>query len=255
MRKHIIVSDVKRSLCGRNFIISVMGMVLVIVLSSMESIIYMVRTPEPLQNGYHAQFVIDALMSDWITLSLPIICALPFTTAFVDDIKNGFIKQYLHRSGNTSYIMGKLIACGLSGGLTLLLGTLLAYGLSALVFIPMEIALGAGEAAHPYFVQLLVNAVMLFFSGVFWSLIGFAFAAFTMNKYMAYASPFIFYYVLIILNERYFSDLYVLHPKEWLFPSDAWAMGHFGVILLLVTLSAIVSFGFAVVAKRRLANV
>ena len=76
-----------------------------------------------------------------------------------------------------------------------------------------------------------------------------------MSKYMAYASPFILYYVLIILNERYFENLYVLYPKEWLFPSDAWVMGGFGVILLLVELTAIVSLAFAITAKRRLSNV
>ena len=72
---------------------------------------------------------------------------------------------------------------------------------------------------------------------------------------MAYASPFILYYVLIILNERYFEDLYVLYPKEWLFPSDAWVMGSFGVMLLLIELIAIVSFLFVITAKRRLVNV
>jgi hypothetical protein len=49
--------------------------------------------------------------------------------------------------------------------------------------------------------------------------------------------------------------LYVLYPKEWLFPSGAWALGGFGVILLLAELSVIVCLGFAIVARRRLANV
>ena len=135
------------------------------------------------------------------------------------------------------------------------LSLLIAYGLSALVFTPMELVLIEGEVAEPYFAQLLLKAAILFFSGAFWSLTGFTFAAMTQSKYMAYASPFILYYVLIILHERYFEDLYVLYSKEWLFPSDYWVLGGFGVIILLTILSAIMSLCFTIIAKRKLANV
>jgi hypothetical protein len=193
MKKHTVTSDIKRAICGRNFLAGVAGMVLVIALSSLESIINLVRNANPIQNGYHAQLVSNALSADWVTLALPILCTLPFTTSFVDDIKSGFIKQYLHRSGARSYIKGKLVACGLSGGLVLFTGIILAYGISSLVFTPMELALKPEETAQPYFAQLLMKAATLFFSGAFWSLVGFTFAAMTMNRYMAYASPFITY--------------------------------------------------------------
>lgn len=255
MKKYTISSDIRRAFTGKGFFIGVTGMVLVIALSSMESIFNAARSTTPLQNGYHAQLVLDALSSDWVTLALPILCALPFTATFVDDVKCGFIKQYLHRSGIKPYIKAKLIACGLSGGLTLFSGIVIAYGLSALIFTPMELALEEGEIAQPYFAQVLMIAATLFLSGAFWSLVGFTFAALTMSRYMAYASPFILYYVLIILNERYFRDLFVLYPKEWLFPSDVWVLGNLGVILLLAELMAIVSLAFTITAKRRLSNV
>ena len=255
MKTYTITSDIRRALSGRGFIVGLMGMALVITLSSLSSIIEAVRSTEPLQNGYHAQLILSALSTDWVTMAISILCTLPFTAAFVDDIKSGYIKQYLHRSGANRYIRGKLIACGLSGGLVLLFGILLAYALSALVFTPMELALTKEEIAQPYFAKMILVSFTLFLSGAFWSLVGFTFAALTMSKYMAYASPFILYYVLIILHERYFETLYVFYPKEWLFPSDAWVMGSFGVILLLAELTAIVSLAFTHVAKRRLANV
>ena len=256
MSKYLVISsDLKRALSGKGFFAGVAGMVLVISLSATEGFIKLAQTPQALPNGYHAGWIMDALSSDWVTLALPILCTLPFTTAFVDDIKSGFIKQYLPRSGRAAYIKGKLIACGLSGGLVLILGILLTYGLSALIYTPIELALGPEETVQPYFAQLLTKTAMLFFSGTFWSLAGFTFAALTMNKYMAYASPFILYYVLIIMNERYFPSIYVLYPKEWLFPSGTWVMGSFGVILLLTELTAIVCIGFSLVAQRRLDNV
>lgn len=249
----IILSDIKRALSGKGFIIGIVGMVLVIALSSFEKIIEVTRIAELLQYGFHAQLVITALSTDWITLALPILCALPFTTAFVDDIKSGYIKLHLHRCGVKLYIKGKLLACAFSGGLVLLLGILIAYGISMLVFMPMELALAEGEIAQPYFAELLLKTATLFFSGAFWSLVGFTFASLTISKYMAYASPFILYYVLIIFHERYFENLYVLYPKEWLSPSDWWVIGGFGVIILLLILSVIMSLCFSIIAKRRLA--
>ena len=255
MSKRTATSDIHRALTGRGFLICAAGMILIIALASLQSIIELARSIKPLTNGYHAQLVITALSSDWVTLAIPILCALPYTSSFVDDIKSGFIKQYLHRTDTASYVRGKLIACGLSGGLVLFIGIVLAYGLSALIFTPMELALGPTETMQPYFAQMLMKAATLFFSGAFWSLVGFTFAALTMNRYMAYASPFILYYVLIILHERYFEALYVLYPKEWLEPSALWVGGAWGVILLLMELIAIVSLSFAIAARRRLANV
>jgi hypothetical protein len=250
-----ISSDIRRALSGAGFLIATAGMVLAVVLAGLQSIFASTQGGVALPNGFHAQLVLTALTSDWVTLALPVLCALPYSTSFVDDIKSGYIKQYLHRTSVGQYIKGKLIACGLSGGLVLFAGVVLAYGLSALVFTPMEFAPGPGEATQPYFAELLMQAAVLFFSGAFWSLAGFTFAALTMNKFMAYASPFILYYLLIILHERYFEDLYVLYPKEWLSPSTTWVMGSWGVILLLLELMALAGLTFAVAARRRLANV
>lgn len=248
-------TDIKRALSGRNFLAGLMGMVLVILLASAENIILLVREPRLLYNGYHAQFVLSALQSDWVIMALPILSAMPYTTAFVEDVRSGFLKQYLPRSGKKAYIRGKLFACGLSGGLVLFAGALLAYTLAVLVFTPMELALGPDEVGQPYFIQFLIKAAMLFIYGAFWSLAGFTFAALTMNTYMAYASPFILYYLLVILKERYFVNLYVLYPKEWLYPSDKWVLGCFGVILLLSELMILLCLVFIVIVGRRLSDV
>lgn len=256
MNNYTASSDIKRALVGPGFIIGAVGMALAIALASLQSVFTAAQNGgAALQSGFHAQIVLDALKSDWVTLALPILCALPYTSSFVDDMKSGYIKQYLHRAGVGPYIRGKLIACALSGGLALMAGVVLAYGVSSLVFTPMELAMGPSQVAQPYFAELLMKAAVLFFSGAFWSLTGFAFAALTMSRYMAYASPFILYYVLIILHERYFQGLYVLYPKEWLDPSGLWVLGSLGVMLLLLEFMAVAGLAFAFTAKRRLGNV
>ena len=106
------------------------------------------------------------------------------------------------------------------------------------------------KAAAPVMEKLL----LFFLSGAFWACVGMLFAALTGSKYMAYASPFIIYYVLIILCERYFTFLYVLYPKEWTAPSEGWMWGTGGVVIMLLELTVIVSAVFSIAAKRRLAR-
>ena len=57
---------------------------------------------------------------------------------------------------------------------------------------------------------------------------------------MAYAAPFVIYYVLVFLSERYFHGIYVINPKEWLAPKEFWIGGDWGIILLLILLNIIV---------------
>ena len=231
---------------------SVLLFVIIMYCSAVSDIVTAFRAEEPLMAGYHNEFISNALQSDTMVLIVPIICALPYTTAFIDDAKSGFIKEYLPRTTIKDYIIGKVLACYLSGGLVIFIGIFCAYGLSALIFIPMEAAAEAEAVAPPYLYELFNKSLSFFFTGGFLSLLGMLFATATNSRYMAYASPFIIYYVLIILQERYFDNMYVLYPKEWLNPSDKWILGNWGVILLLLECALITALCFAIAAKRRI---
>ena len=89
-------------------------------------------------------------------------------------------------------------------------------------------------------------------SGALWSAVGLLLGTVTGSKYMAYASPFVLYYVLIILHERYLPDVFILYPKEWIAPSAHWQFGVTGVLLLVGELTVLAALGFFVAAGRRL---
>ena len=252
--RYVVHSNINYALHARGFWLSTIGMTVAVLVASLQKILDFSQGTVVMQYGFHATLIMDALKSDTVMLMLPLLCTLPFATSYVDDVKSGFLKLYLHRSGVKPYLKGKLIACGLSGGFSLVLGILVAYVLALLVFLPMEPAPNPAKDVTPYFAQLLAQAVLFFVSGAFWALIGFLFASLTMSKYMAYASPFIMYYILIILHERYFQDLYVLYPKEWIFPQGPWFMGNLGVVLLLGGFICVVCLAFTITAERRMGN-
>jgi hypothetical protein len=249
--KNTVISNIKEAICGRNFLISSLLFFVLILLSQSEMLMEAFREGSLLPGGFHSKLVLSALNSDMIILSLPLLCTLPMTAAFIEDMKSGFIKVYLSRTTVKGYILGKIIGCALSGGMVFTVGIYSAYGFSALIFSPMETASQIGEITSP-FVAISEQTLLFFFSGAFWSVLGMTLASLTYSKYMAYASPFVIFYVLIILYERYFDNLYVLYPREWLNPSSQWMFGNIGVTLLLLELTIITAFSFAYIAKRRI---
>lgn len=250
-----IASAAKQAVFSKSFLVSWIGVVAIIAVSSIQQILEAFRADELLMIGFHDTFIANALVSDGMTLALPILAALPFTASFVDDVKSGYIKAYLPRTTRLNYLTSRCVACAVSGGLVLALGILVSYVISALVFLPMEAPLPKDVKAPSYFAELMENIMLFFCSGAFWSCVGLTFATLTSSKYMAYASPFVLYYVLIILYERYFDALYVLYPKEWTAPTKEWMWGSFGIVLLLLELTIIVCLAFGIAAQRRLSQI
>ena len=253
--KRAICAGLRQAIFSRGFVISTVGTAIILLFSSVQGILAGFRAEELLSPGFHSDLIMGALSSDAMALALPILAALPYTASFIDDVKSGFIKEYLPRTTVPRYIAGKAVGCAVSGGLTLSLGIFITYGFAALMFLPMEAYPKAGETVPDYFGNLMETALMFFASGAFWSLTGMTFAALTDSKYMAYASPFVLFYLLIILYERYFDKLFVLYPREWLDPSPRWMFGKIGVAVLLIEFSMLMALAFAYAAKRRLERI
>lgn len=254
--RRTISANCRQALTGAAFWAAVLGTAAVLMAASFESIYTAVGTYRTglLDYGFHTILLQEALVSDTFVFALPILSALPFTASYVDDIRSGFVKEYLPRTRVRDYIAGKLTGCLVSGGLCLVFGILAFYGITALVFLPMEAAPEGNVAVEAWLQPLVTESILVFAQGAFWSLAGMTMAAATGSRYMAYAAPFILYYVLIILCERYFKSLYVLYPKEWLSPTG-WMGGIWGVVALLAALTAVCGSWFALSAGRRLERI
>ena len=229
----VIWSSIRQALGGRGFLLSLGGTAAVIFLSSIKAIVTAFRSETLLAFGYHHDFIASALGSDGMTLALPLLAALPFTAAFLDDLKSGFLKEYLPRTTPTGYLLGRITGCLLSGA-------------------PLELAPTDPALIGKLIRELRQTLELMACSGALWSAVGLLLGTVTGSKYMAYASPFVLYYVLIILHERYLPDLFILYPKEWIAPSAHWQFGVTGVLLLVGELTVLASLGFFVTAGRRL---
>lgn len=249
----VLCVSVRQALCGRAFFAGALGAACVSVLSAAEGLLEAFRATTPIESGYHMRLMLEILRSDAMCMCLPVLCALPYTASFVDDMRSGFVKAYLPRAGVKRYIWAKGLACALSGGLCVALGLIAACGMTALILSPLRKG-GAGvvDESIPAIIEFLEGVILYFVSGALWATLGATFAAFTLSKYMAYASPFVLYYALTILCERYFISLYMFNPRQWLCPSDAWKCSRAGVVFLLILFIAALIICFARVAERKL---
>ena len=69
--------------------------------------------------------------------------------------------------------------------------------------------------------------------------IGFNAAAISNSRYIAYGGSFVIYYILVILHDRYFEDIYCLYPYEWIQFQHNWLFDEQGIVILLSSLSVL----------------
>lgn len=256
-----IVTDGRRALLSKGFLFAALGMFLVLMIGAANDLLpFLKGEAKPLyQNRYWLYVLEEAMHSDAVYFLTPILASLPFTASFVDDLKSGFLKQFLPRTTRRKYAMGRTVVTFLTGGLALLAGIALMLLLCAVLFKPREfqpetfsdMMLQMNAAAN---YRLLMRVISFFVIGGFWSLVGGLMASVSMNKYMAYATPFIFYYLLIILVERYFRHAFFLYPKEWIYPTHMWPMDKWGVPVLLLGASLLLGGAYMWNIVRRARN-
>ena len=169
--------------------------------------------------------------SDLYQISVPVVCTFPYTTAWLWDYQSGFIKLYLYRTKISGYILGKILACGISGGL-----------LELLVYLLCSFWKREG--------MIQGIGILIFMSGVLWSVLAAVLAAMTNSKYIAYGGSFVLYYLLIIFYQRYTKKLYCLYPLEWIKPEHTWIFGQQGVVLLLAAITMILILIYYEILRR-----
>ena len=105
--KRAICAGLRQAIFSRGFIISTVGTAIILLLSSVQGILAGFRSAELLSPGYHSDLIMGALSSDAMARALPILAALPYTASFIDDVKSGFIKEYLPRIPEPFYMVDK----------------------------------------------------------------------------------------------------------------------------------------------------
>lgn len=193
-----------------------------------------------------------ALSNDMLLAVLPIAAALPFSTAVIEDVKSGYIKQYLPLVSKRSYAVSKLCSCALASVLAVAVGLGLVYFGIYAYHMPLQKAFELADeqrAAAELFRSNLQIMLRCLPAAALWSALALYIGTAGMNKFLAYISPFICYYVLVIIAERYSRGVLVLNPKNYITASGGWDGGSPVVLSSLTALAAMLAAYFAIAAK------
>lgn len=240
--KNAISSGLRQAL-GIQCATSTFGILVLIFLGSSEMLICNLRQPELFPVGFVDTFFDKALSEDTMVSFLPVLAVLPFAGAYVEDLKCRFAQIFLIRCGYMEYSLSRIIAAFLLGGGTVTLGALVAWAGAALMFLPKQLA---GEQDPELIARISGKLLLLFCNGGLWSVVGIAMSTLMESKYIAYASPFVVYYLLVILYEQYFPKAFLLYPPNWMDP-ELWPFGAWGASVFLLEL--VLAFGILFILR------
>lgn len=234
---------------GIRFLVAVLITIGLIFATFLQPVLQTLQKVGRFYQGYHRELIDQALSSDTLSAFLPILAAIPLAGGYLEDVKSKFARFFLVREGYCCYLIGHCVACWLCGSISVLLGVLAAYGFTTLVLLPLECVIKNPPKLNPCIANQMV---LLFLNGGMWAVLGMTMSTVMESKYIAYASPFLVYYLLVILHERYFPGAYLIYPREWLYPSDKWPFGIWGIAIFLIELTALLGLVFYHRGKRRL---
>ena len=237
----------------------------IIGISGSDQILDAVRKGTKFSYGFPLQYVLDGLGGDATTFLIPLLSALPSAAGYVDDLKCGVIRLILTRSTKKDYLLGKIISSMAIGGLIMGCGIAISAAAALALLQPLEsptVAVGAMSASSAgaaqlggLAIQLLWKSLLCILSGMVWAGFGMLASSFIGSRYVAYLAPFILYYLLVILCERYITGVRILYPKEWLSPGGWWPLGNLGAAAWLLELAVLIVLGFLVRGMKRLESI
>ena len=212
--KRILLMDGKRGLLSIGFYLGIVLAAAAGILGMGEMLEYIAGTMLPEGEMRCVSVLYMALSSEGLTYILPVACTMAMSGAYIDDLQSGTLPYIILRTTKRRYHVSKMLSCAVFGALSALGATLLMAMIFGMMFPP------EGTEIQNFHLEnlgyLLERILILCLNGSFFSLLGGAVATAVNNRYMAYAAPFILYYVLSTLFAAYLSDYPLINPKEWM---------------------------------------
>jgi hypothetical protein len=163
-------------------------------------------------NAYQAWFTaLDQGNKSFFILVAPIICILPFTDSYFEDMQSGYLISIINRTSYEKYIKVKIIVNAIIGGVCCSLPTVITF-IIAIVKYPMKLALvyspsnsvpvvlgffpegifSANYALHPLN-YIIFCFIQIFLFGFVYSTFGMCACSLVQKRISALLIPFIYY--------------------------------------------------------------
>ena len=248
MRKMIRL-EFKRGICSVGFYLSVVLLIIAGLLNTGDTLEYIRGMGLPEGEVRCLALLFHTMWSEALCYLIPIVSTLALSGSYLEDVQSGLLKYILIRTEKNQYLWSKVLTCALFGALTVLLALVFMLVGFMIVYPINTVEIGYLKMQTVrYYTDLFGRAAVLVLNGSFYASLGGVIGTITNNKYMAYAAPFIFYYVVSTLFSAYLSDYPLLNPEEWLMMNLSSIFIVMGIVLVLNSVSI---FGYFKVVERR----
>ena len=121
----MLVYDLKRAFRPQWLWVSVWIMLMIAAVSRLDTITEVVRGSETMEAGWTLNFIQETLTGEQIFFCLPVLCAFPYASSFIDEYQSGMVKFSLTRTKKRKlWLISKASVTALSGGGVLAAGVL-----------------------------------------------------------------------------------------------------------------------------------
>lgn len=238
--------DIKRGLSSPGFYVGIVLCSLAAVFGMGEMLENIAESMMPEGEIRFLSAVCIALRTEAIAYVLPIACTFAVSGMFIEDMQSRVLYYSILRTTKKRYYTSKILSCVLVGFLTVLATILLLLIIFGILFPPKQAEIQTFQTDS--LIYLCKMAAILCINSSFYALLGGVISVGSNNRYMAYASPFILYYVISTLLKAYLSDYPILNPEEWMLLRIS-SEGQVMVILLAANLIA--GTGYLIMMERR----
>ena len=224
-----ILSDLRRVLTGRWFLVAVIAGLGALWLSIGESSYDLLGSLYYGDDPGWQHILRQALTGPFGMLTLPALAALPFGAEALQRLRSGAFRPAVFRTVRGHYITGQALACALGGMLTQLFSFLLLLVLLSILGLSLNTA-GIGPEHLAHALPLLWGRMLC---GGLWAALGSASALVTETPGAAYLGPLCLCYALSMITTRFFPEAAFLNPMNWpAMAGSMLALGAAGAVLL-----------------------
>lgn len=249
--KQVVWVEAKNSVCNLRFLVGVF-LIVVVALLSVGTMLKKIADTGSSPEGPGWFVAIMYCMNSINTLMfIPIAVSFAAGENAEEELRSRFFMFSYIRTGKKQYLFGKAVGLCISGGLMVCFAMMILLGISIIGFGRFPAMGGVEAGIFELCGTTALSFLRIFLNGALWALVGGFAAVVTRNRYMAYAVPFIVYYVLTVFQERYYQKLYFLNPRYW---ATTMYYGNLFCISVLLAVTLLMAFLFIWAIKRRLAH-
>lgn len=213
-----IADDFRRAITGRWFLAAFFASVVSLYMSIGDQSYYLVNMLTEMEMSEDsfwldvASLLLQGMQGDFGVMILPALSALPFAAQALQEIRSGAIRPAVFRVGRISWIAGKLLSTFASGMLLQIaaaMGLLLVFHLMMLIYAGVLFPMGD-------FAPIWAVLLRRMFCGGIWAGVGCMIALMTETTSAAYLAPLCLCYAMVMIGTRFFPDVPLLNPSNWL---------------------------------------